>query len=178
MQRGIWPPSVLGKTPWLLWGEGSARGPRQSWGQSITDRRWSPGTVREGHQGCSQTETSPGLLACGLSAVCSQASVPAPPGPSAVRMKVPFLSHSWTGPLCHPELQTSPPAPSVLETEQTPTPASPTLPGEEPHPYRQPPASGLERAGLGACGGRSGDRQPLAPPTWEGNPNTSVPPGT
>lgn len=150
-------PICAWKEPLAALGRGKCERPQGSWGQSIADRRWSPGTVREGHQGCSQMETSPGLPACGLSAVCSRASVPAPPGPSAMRMKVPFLSHSWTGPLCHPELQTSPPTPSVLETEQTPTPASPAFPGEEPHPYRQPPAAGLERAALGACGRWSGD---------------------
>ena len=118
---------------------------------------------------------SPGLrsVGCVFTGKC-----PSPSGPICrVRRKVPVLSHSWTGPPCLPGLQTSPlqcPGDRAGPSTSQPCPprgGTPPLPGS----CQQWVWKGL---GLGACCGRSGDRQPLVPPTREGSLNTSVPPGT
>lgn len=136
---------------------------------------WSSEGGAPGMQPNRDQPRSPGLrsVGCVFTGKC-----PSPSGPICrVRRKVPFLSHSWTGPLCLPGLQTSPlqcPGDRAGPSTSQPCPprgGTPPLPGS----CQQWVWKGL---GLGACCGRSGDRQPLAPPTREGSLNTSVPPGT
>ena len=141
LQRGIWPPSVLGKTPWLLWGEGSARGPREAGdGASQTG----DGRLVQRGRG---TRDAAGRRPAQVSrpAVCwlcvhGQVSQPLQAHLQS-EDEGPLLSHSWTGPLCLPGLQ--PPPVSWRPSRPLHQPALPS-PGRNPTLTRQPPAVGLE----------------------------------
>ena len=143
LQRGMWP-HLFGKTPWRLWGEGSARGPREA--GDIVLQTGDGCLVQRGRGTRDTAEQRPAQVsqpaACRL-CVHGQVSQPLRAHLQSEE-EGPLLVTQLAGTTVSSRTSDQPPPVSWRPSRPLHQPALPS-PVRNPTLTRQPPAVGLER---------------------------------